>query len=155
LKIGGLGPRPGQALPEGGGTGKLLSPTQHRTRIVHVRQALPISVRRTCAAPGQRRSIQRKTPRGRDDGEQRTDELVALVREHGRLGYRKKAALRRCWPGISISTSLRSLAISKATSTAAGGIGSRFVMVGLSRRGLNIFILETSDRSWLPRAVRA
>jgi hypothetical protein len=66
---------------------------------VHVRQALSILVRRNCAALDRRRSTQRKTPWGRDDEEQLTDDLVALVREHGRLGYRKKAALLRSTSG--------------------------------------------------------
>jgi hypothetical protein len=66
---------------------------------VHVRQSLSISERRTCAALGQHRSTQRKIPRGRDDEEQLTDDLVALVREHGRLGYRKMAALLRSTSG--------------------------------------------------------
>lgn len=44
---------------------------------------------------GQHRSTQRKIPRGRDDEKQLTDDLVALVREHGRLDYRKTAALLR------------------------------------------------------------
>jgi putative transposase len=44
---------------------------------------------------GQHRSTQRKIPRGPEDEEQLTDDLVALVREHGRLDYRKTAALLR------------------------------------------------------------
>ena len=67
--------------------------------IAHVRQALSISERRACSALGQHRSTQRKTPRGREDEEQLTDDLVALVREHGRLGYRKMAALLRSTSG--------------------------------------------------------
>ena len=66
---------------------------------MHVRQSLSISERRTCAALGQHRSTQRKIARGRDDEEQLTDDLVALVREHGRLGYRKMAALLRSTSG--------------------------------------------------------
>ncbi len=50
-------------------------------------------------ALGQHRSTQRKIPRGRDDEKQLTDDLVALVREHGRLGYRKMAALLRSTSG--------------------------------------------------------
>ena len=50
-------------------------------------------------ALGQHRSTQRKIPRGREDEEQLTDDLVALVREHGRLGYRKMAALLRSTSG--------------------------------------------------------
>ena len=58
-----------------------------------------ISERRACAALGQHRSTQRKIPRGREDEEQLTEDLVALVREHGRLGYRKMAALLRSTSG--------------------------------------------------------
>ncbi len=57
------------------------------------------SERRACAGLGQHRSTQRKTPQGRDDEEQLTDDLVAPVREHGRLGYRKMAALLRSTSG--------------------------------------------------------
>ena len=60
---------------------------------------LSISERRACLALGQHRSTQRKIPRGREDEEQLTDDLVALVREHGRLGYRKMAALLRSTSG--------------------------------------------------------
>jgi hypothetical protein len=56
---------------------------------------LSISERRACAALGQHRSTQRKVPRGREDEEKLTDNLVALAREHGRLGYRKIAAMLR------------------------------------------------------------
>jgi hypothetical protein len=64
-----------------------------------VRQSLSISERLACAALGQHRSILRKIPWGRDDEEQLTDDLVALVWEHGRLGYRKMAALLRSTSG--------------------------------------------------------
>ncbi|WP_395689192.1 IS3 family transposase [Aestuariivirga sp.] len=75
--------------------GKLLSPARRRACIAHVRQALSISERRACTALGQHRSTQRKAPRGREDEERLTDDLVALAREHGRLGYRKIAAMLR------------------------------------------------------------
>ena len=84
-----------QAHPKGSSTGKLLSPARRRACIVHVRQSLSISERLACAALGQHRSTLRKIPWDRDDEEQLTDDLVALVREHGRLGYRKMAALLR------------------------------------------------------------
>ena len=94
-KKGGLGPHPGQTHPERGSTGKLLSPARRRACIAHVRQALSISERRACAALSQHRSTQRKVPRGSDDEERLTDDLVALARAHGRLGYRKIAAMLR------------------------------------------------------------
>ncbi len=54
-----------------------------------------VSERRTCAALGQHRSTQRKTPRGRDDEEALTTDLVELARQYGRYGYRKISALLR------------------------------------------------------------
>ncbi|MEI8179346.1 IS3 family transposase [Aestuariivirga sp.] len=79
--------------------GKLLSPARRRACIAHVRQALSISERRACAALGQHRSTQRKVPRGREDEEQLTKDLVVLIEAHGRLGYRKMAALLRSTSG--------------------------------------------------------
>ncbi len=52
-----------------------------------------VSERRVCAALGQHRSTQRKAPRGRDDEEQLTAEIIALARQYGRYGYRKITAL--------------------------------------------------------------
>jgi len=56
---------------------------------------LSISERRTCAALGQHRSTQRKIPRGRDDEDRLTDDIVELARQYGRYGYRKIAELLR------------------------------------------------------------
>ena len=72
------------------------APGVHRARPAG---ALSISERRACAALGQHPSTQRKIPRGREDEEPLTDDLVALVREHGRLGYRKLAVLLRSTSG--------------------------------------------------------
>ena len=58
-----------------------------------MRRALPVSERRVCAALGQHRSTQRKAPRGRDDEEQLTADIIALARQYGRYGYRKITAL--------------------------------------------------------------
>jgi transposase InsO family protein len=57
--------------------------------------SLKVSERRACRALGQHRSTQRKPPRGREDEEQLTADLVALARQYGRYGYRKIAALLR------------------------------------------------------------
>src|SRR5438094_3678622 len=84
-----------QADPAGGGAGKLLSPARRRACIEHVRQALSISERRACAALGQHRSTQRKMPRGREDEERLTADIVELARQYGRYGYRKIAELLR------------------------------------------------------------
>ena len=56
---------------------------------------LKVSERRTCRVLGQHRSTQRKTPRGRDDEEALTADLIELARRYGRYGYRKISALLR------------------------------------------------------------
>ena len=43
----------------------------------------------------QHRSTQRKTPRGRDDEERLTADIVELARRYGRYGYRRITALLR------------------------------------------------------------
>ena len=54
-----------------------------------------MSERRACAALGQHRSTQRKTPRGRDDEARLTADIIELARQYGRYGYRKIAELLR------------------------------------------------------------
>jgi hypothetical protein len=44
---------------------------------------------------GQHRSTQRKVPRGADDEDALTDDIVALARQYGRYGYRRITALLR------------------------------------------------------------
>ncbi len=56
---------------------------------------LSVSERRACRVLGQHRSTQRKAPRGRDDEEALTADIIALAREYGRYGYRKITALLR------------------------------------------------------------
>ena len=56
---------------------------------------LNVSERRACQALGQHRSTQRKTPRGREDEEALTADLIELARTYGRYGYRKITALLR------------------------------------------------------------
>src|SRR5207237_6918667 len=56
---------------------------------------LHVSERRVCAALGQHRSTQRKMPRGRNDRERLTSDVIELARQYGRYGYRKIAALLR------------------------------------------------------------
>ena len=48
-----------------------------------------------CAALGQHRSTQRKTPRGRDDEARLTADIIELALQYGRYGYRKITALLR------------------------------------------------------------
>ena len=52
-----------------------------------------------CRALGQHRSTQRKLPRGRDDEEQLTADIIELARQYGRYGYRKIAQLLRSTAG--------------------------------------------------------
>lgn len=54
-----------------------------------------MSERRACAVLGQHRSTHRKIPRGRDDEERLTADIVELARQYGRYGYRKIAELLR------------------------------------------------------------
>ena len=61
--------------------------------IDHVRSVLHVSERRACAALGQHRSTQRKVPRGREDEERLTADMITLARQYGRYGYRKIAGL--------------------------------------------------------------
>jgi hypothetical protein len=67
--------------------------------IEHVRRELQVSERRACAALGQHRSTQRKTPRGRDDEAALIADIVELARQYGRYGYRKIAELLRTTAG--------------------------------------------------------
>src|ERR671912_417573 len=93
----------GQADPERGRLGKLLSPARRRACIEHVRDKLQVSERRACAALGQHRSTRRKLPRGRDDEERLTADIVELARRYGRYGYRKIAELLRSTAGWAVN----------------------------------------------------
>jgi putative transposase len=48
---------------------------------------------------GQHRSTQRRVPRGRDNEERLTADIIALARQYGRYGYRKIAELLRSTAG--------------------------------------------------------
>ena len=58
-----------------------------------------MSERRVCRVLGQHRSTQRKRPRGHDDEERLTADIIELARQYGRYGYRKIAALLRSTAG--------------------------------------------------------
>jgi putative transposase len=62
---------------------------------VPISTLLHVSERRACAALGQHRSTQRKVPRGPEDEERLTADIIELARLYGRYGYRKIAALLR------------------------------------------------------------
>jgi hypothetical protein len=100
---GGGRPHARQADPQGGRLGKLQSPARRRACIEHVRHKLRVSERRACAALGQHRSAQRKAPRGRDDEERLTADIVELARRYGRYGYRKVAQLLRSTAGWAVN----------------------------------------------------
>ena len=53
-----------------------------------MRQTLSVSERRVCRTLGQHRSTQRKVPCGRPDEIRLTEDIIALVEEFGRYGYR-------------------------------------------------------------------
>ncbi|MBL4641016.1 MAG: IS3 family transposase [Erythrobacter sp.] len=75
--------------------GKLLSPARRRRCIDHVRRELAVSERRVCRVLGQHRSTQRKAPRGADDEQALTEDIIALAKQYGRYGYRRVTALLR------------------------------------------------------------
>ena len=52
-----------------------------------------------CRALDQHRSTQRKRPRGRNDEERLTADIIELARQYGRYGYRKVAQLLRSTAG--------------------------------------------------------
>jgi hypothetical protein len=62
-----------------------------------------VSERRACAALGQHRSTQRKIPRGRDDEERLTADIIELARKYGRYGYRKIAELPHRQAGWTVN----------------------------------------------------
>jgi putative transposase len=77
----------------------LLSPARRRACIEQVRRKLQLAERRARAALGQHRSTQRKLPRGREDEERLTADIIELARRYGRYGYRKVAELLRSTAG--------------------------------------------------------
>lgn len=54
-----------------------------------------MSERRACHVLRQHRSTQRRSPRGRDDEEALTADVIELARQYGRHGYRRITALLR------------------------------------------------------------
>jgi len=58
-----------------------------------VRQTLSVSERRICRTLGQHRSTQHKVPRGRDDEERLTADIIELTRQYGRYGYRRVTSM--------------------------------------------------------------
>ena len=58
-----------------------------------MRQTLSVSERRICRTLGQHRPTQRKVPRGRDDEERLTADIIELTRQYGRYGYRRVTSM--------------------------------------------------------------
>jgi hypothetical protein len=65
---------------------------------------------------GQHRSTQRRAPRGRDDEERLTADIIALTRQYGRYGYRKIAELLRSTAGWVVNDKRADLATGGAES---------------------------------------
>lgn len=83
----------GQADPDRGAGGKLLSPARRRTCVEHVRKQLDISERHACVVVGHHRSTQRKPAVVRSDEERLTQDIVRLASPYGRYGHRHITAL--------------------------------------------------------------
>ena len=60
-----------------------------------MRSKLNLSERRICRVPGQHRTTQRRVARGRADEDRLVADMIELVRQYGRYGYRRIAALLR------------------------------------------------------------
>jgi len=56
---------------------------------------MKVSERRVCHALGQHRSTQRRLPKGRTDEERLVADMIELIRQYGRYGYRRVATLPR------------------------------------------------------------
>lgn len=54
-----------------------------------------MSERRICRVLGQHRSTHRKVPRGADDEQALTQDIIALAKRYGRYGYRRVTVLLR------------------------------------------------------------
>jgi hypothetical protein len=57
---------------------------------------------------GQHRSTQRKVPRGADDEQALSEDIIALAKQYGRYGYRRVTALL-CHAGWTVSGRFRPL----------------------------------------------
>lgn len=76
--------------------GKLLSPVQRRQAVGRVRRHMPnVSERRACEVVGQPRATQRYEPKERDEEKTLVKEMLELVKQHPRYGYRRVTALLR------------------------------------------------------------
>ena len=88
-------PDAGQAHLGRGCKGKLLSPSRRHACVDHVTTKFGVFERRACRALGQHRSTQLKIPTTPDDKAALTADIIALVRQYGRYGYRRITAMLR------------------------------------------------------------
>ncbi len=95
VEKGGCRPDAGQADPEGGSGGKLLSPERRRRCVDRVLGVLGVSERRACKVLKQPRSSQRYEPVPSEEGKALTEDIISLASEYGRYGYRRITALLR------------------------------------------------------------
>src|SRR5919112_4536134 len=72
-----------------------LGPARRRACVEHIVHTTGVPERRACTVLGQHRSTQREVPRGQDDEERLTVDIIELARQYGRYGYRKITALLR------------------------------------------------------------
>ena len=74
----------GEADPERGCLGKLLSPFRRRRFVDHVKVKFSVSERFARKVLGQHRSTQRKKPQSRPDEEALTTDIIRLASRYGR-----------------------------------------------------------------------
>ena len=72
-----------------------ISPSRRRACIERVRSRFHISERPACRVLGQHQSTQRRLLIGRPDEDRLVADMIELVRQFGRYGYRRVAALLR------------------------------------------------------------
>ena len=82
-----------QGDPARGVEADFLSPSRHREAIEQVRRVLPVSEQQTCRVLVQHRSTQRHRPKDDADEQRLTADIIALVKDYGRYGYRRIHAL--------------------------------------------------------------
>ena len=82
-----------QGDSQGSCGGKLVSPSRTRQAVRHVQVACEVSERRACRTLGQPRSTQRYQAQTPDDEARLVHQMLELVRQHPRFGYRRIWAL--------------------------------------------------------------
>jgi hypothetical protein len=101
---------------------------------------LHVSERRACAALGQHRSTQRKVPRGREDAERLTADVVELARQYG--CYPISSSCVVC-PATSVPTMAR---IAKALQDWIAAVGAKTAYIAPGSPWENGFIESFNAR---------